>query len=748
MSRLASWFRASTADASPAESQADLRAAEIANIQNAMLSAAKIMNDDIEGAEAELKTGASTFHHLGYSLTTFMRSVLGFEKEVMAEASNRLTECENRAWTELKKAQKDGVNSANGKSKIYPPGSEFALVHAEAQLMCAMVAVLHESLTEGIRGFMKLRKAFITLDGIMAAEATFLKEHDVQPSDKVDVTPTSETPSSTKKEAGDDKDLEFTEAPESLSGVPTPAQYEGHLTKSNVDGLEKELANLAVDSNGAPLEKQATLMSVASRPRLEHGPESDVFADPIDTFIHSGANMCFGVLLLMISMVPPAFSRLLSIIGFRGDRERGVKMLWQSTRFDNINGSFAGLILLAYYNGAMGFADILPSEEDVERGAVVGYPRRRCAELLATMRSRYPDSGLWRFEEARALSNQRDLTGAIKILSTNTISKMRQVAALNCFEWALDSMYVGDYNQTRDSFLRAIELNDWSHALYYYIAGCAELELYRTEFHAAEKNETQTQLHKRKAEELLRKAPTVAGKKRFMSRPLPFEQFVQRKLQKWEERSKALKLDLVDAVGASPIQEMVYLWNGGKKMQTAELEQVMSVLTFDRLTAPAEAKAKIESEADEKAVLDLCKASIYRELGRVDEARALFQGILAVDKASFKGPTKDDYAQPAASYEMAVLAWLEVRKPELRTKTTSPEATAEESTGEAANSETPDEEKEIEDWQRKKTAECQEWLDKASKWEAFVLDARVGMKVSTGNDTLRWFRKDRKWGTA
>ena len=160
MSRLGSWFRGSTplatsAKSSPAGSQIDLIAAETAVLEDAMVSAGKIMNDDIEGAEEGLKKGSSAFHSLGMGITTFMRSILGFEKDIMTEAANRLTTSETLALAEQRKAEHHG-----GFSKIYPPGAEYQLVQAEAQLMGAVLAVLHESLTEGIRGFYKLRKAF------------------------------------------------------------------------------------------------------------------------------------------------------------------------------------------------------------------------------------------------------------------------------------------------------------------------------------------------------------------------------------------------------------------------------------------------------------------------------------------------------------------------------------------------------------------------------------------------------------
>jgi hypothetical protein len=40
-----------------------------------------------------------------------------------------------------------------------------------------------------------------------------------------------------------------------------------------------------------------------------------------------------------------------------------------------------------------------------------------------------------------------------------------------------------------------------------------------------------------------------------------------------------------------------------------------------------------------------------------------------------------------------------------------------------------------------KVAEAQTWLDKVAKWESFVLDTRIGMRVQTGLEVLKWFRK-------
>lgn len=645
---------------------ADPREVESSDLQDAMEATSRILNDDIEGAEEQLlvRNDSSSFHMLGLGVAAFMRSILGFEKEVMAEASSRLNECESRAWSDMKKAQKQadgggggwfrGGGNVNGQasannSQIYPPGSEFQLVNAEAQLMGAIVAVMHESLTEGIKGFYKLRKAFVTLDGIMEAEARALAAHKSTGTAKQGAAPNSDLQKGPY--VGDKECFESSSDPESFDGdtgkaLPS-ATYRGHLGRTNsrsapVSVLEKEIGELdletatvsAPDSRTGTPDSEKLRTPTQRTPLEQEGPDSSFFTNPVDIFVHSGANMCFGILLLIISMVPPAFSKLLYIIGFKGDRNRGVQMLWQSTKFNNVNAGVAGLVLLAYYNGILAFSDIVPSDDDVlelaDEGEMVGYPSEQCSALLQNMRSQYPESRMWKIEEARDLANTRRIPEAIQVLKANSDSKMRQVTALNYFELSVNALFMMDWTTMRDGFLRCVELNDWSHSMYYYFAGTAEIEMYRDAVQAGDT--TEAKKHKKAAVGYFKKCPGAAGRRKFLAKQMPFEVFALRKIQKWEERAKEYGIDFADAASVSPAQEMTYLWSGSKRMDKEMLEKALKCLSWERCTMSKENVEKVRLIPDEAASQADAEAALLCSLGRYDEARAKVKPFLDQDR--------------------------------------------------------------------------------------------------------------------
>lgn len=660
-------------------------------------------------------------------------------------AANALYQAENSAWEQQRRANKD-PNAYH--SPIYPPGTEYAVCQAEAQLMSAVVGVLNESLTEAIKSFYKLRKAYVALEGVVENEKRFLKERSMNsitttssatsskpgsirsnmagstlrgsrpptstgPSAAASTASLKQTPKDTTKSGvtpkakasgkgeDSDDDFDFVDAEEDRKGETTPAEYMGHLTVStkNEGSINFDNARRTVNlhSSSAPDLPSASNDPSSATPGAvedfikltladDEDPQADIatFSDhPVDVFILSGSNFCFGMLMLLLSFIPPSFATLLKIVGFKGDRDRGLQMLWQATKFDNIHGAMAGFVIMGYLNGFTNFCDIIPTTGEGS------YPKERCAALLAAMRQRYPKSHFWLLEEARMLAAGKELEKAIQFTADAGESPLKQLEALNWFERSLNNMYIHDFEATSIAFQKCITLNNWSHGLYYYICGSSCVELYRRN---KESNPTAAKKYAAEAEEFLKKVIPNTGKKKFMARQLPFDVFVIRKIQKWEARAKEWKCDLVDAVGVSPIEEMIYFWNGYKRMRNEHLQVSLDNLAWSESSS----NPHWEKEGlDEKSILVVLRAATLRNMDRTAEAKKMLEeDIMSHDRTLFKGHLKDNWTAPCARYEMAANLWREADadgQPELHPGVLD---------------------------------ECRDWLDEVTKWDGFDLDAR------------------------
>ena len=102
-----------------------------------------------------------------------MPSVLSVNMNVTFVAANALYQAETSAYEQQRRAHRD---SNAYQSAIFPPGTEYAVCQAEAQLMSAVVGVLNESLTEALKSFYelleKLKEHHLTPTQIFNADET------------------------------------------------------------------------------------------------------------------------------------------------------------------------------------------------------------------------------------------------------------------------------------------------------------------------------------------------------------------------------------------------------------------------------------------------------------------------------------------------------------------------------------------------------------------------------------------------
>lgn len=338
--------------------------------------------------------------------------------------------------------------------------------------MSAVVAVLNESLTESLRGFYKLRKALFTLQDIIQAEESYIER--LKSSSPTSISDSSDVGSSRNgtalashatdenSESDDDDDLDFKDAAEAAPELTTPMGYQGHVEYPDMGNLQLEDQREPGSTSEAYARPPSSATTATSPQASSHTSDALDFraisSEPIDIFIHSGAAMCFGLLQLLLSMIPPAFGKILSIFSFRGDRENGLQLLWEATNFkQNINGAMAGLVLLPFHNAAIALCDIYRRE---------ALPRARLQALLREMRSLYPHSVMWILEEARMHGVERDLETAVDILTRNhKPSALKQMEALRIFEVSMSTMFLHRYEECAKSFVKTIDLNNCKYRL-------------------------------------------------------------------------------------------------------------------------------------------------------------------------------------------------------------------------------------------------------------------------------------------
>jgi hypothetical protein len=174
--------------------------------------------------------------------------------------------------------------------------------------------VLSGSVTEAIKGFYKLRKAYLTLDGIMEIEGKYLRERAGSRGSLASHTPRPSTAHSAATRTS--KNISANEP----------------MTEDS-NGFVDDLASREKETEADPeTEVPITATTVQSK-LLDIDPASVGITSHTDIFIHSGTRLCYGILLVVFSMIEnPLFTKILYIVGFKGDRERGTRYLWQSAR--------------------------------------------------------------------------------------------------------------------------------------------------------------------------------------------------------------------------------------------------------------------------------------------------------------------------------------------------------------------------------------------------------------------------------
>ncbi|KAH3662312.1 hypothetical protein OGAPHI_005563 [Ogataea philodendri] len=118
-----------------------------------------------EGLKLLQNHDESPVTQLAFGVIQFIEATLGFEAQTMKKANDALVQAESMSWKEKTFAEKNKIQT----SAIYPPGTEWAVTYAEANLLSALLMLLSESVVESAKALLKLRRAYHTLDEVSKA---------------------------------------------------------------------------------------------------------------------------------------------------------------------------------------------------------------------------------------------------------------------------------------------------------------------------------------------------------------------------------------------------------------------------------------------------------------------------------------------------------------------------------------------------------------------------------------------------
>lgn len=484
-------------------------------------------------------------------------------------------------------------------------------------------------------------------------------------------------------------------------------------TEGGLDSSQKFFSSSA--ANGNNCEESLFSETSSSQPHSSNSANNHLHVSTVDEFIHSGVQLCFGILQVVLSLIPPTIGKVLSIVGFRGDRDVGLKMLWRTAITSrNIHGELALLCLLVFYDGPVQFVDVgyqLPgcedskvthiisidnraSVSDKELDKILKNPSLYTPQLTKRARKHFPHNALWVLQDSRILASRGELQEASELMQnfpTKDI-QMQQIEALLVFDRAMLYTFKHQYDEAARDFISLIDINSWSKGVYLFLAACCYLSKMRMiEMDLTELDSTvgdkiaNMSKYAKLATKYFDLSPTyipghaksnnvktggIGGSKKQM----PFDKFVLRKLEQVEARRKQYpKLAFVDCFGTSPIHELIYFWNGYNRMTKDQLELSVQLLGYSGmkgsdLSAPDGSYIKFDETTEESMIRYFIQGIALRLSGNIKEGLSIHDTHVIPNIVTdfgtqgmpfkFNKLTYSPYLYPTVLYERSMFVWM------------------------------------------------------------------------------------------
>jgi len=189
---------------------------------------------------------------------------------------------------------------------------------------------------------------------------------------------------------------------------------------------------------------------------------------PVSNSDRGGIHFGIGAFNLVIALLPPRILRMVEMLGFGGDRDKGLQELWAAYDGQGLRWPIAALLLLVYHALLPSFLSI-PQEL---QGHV-----EQATRILDHCLTVYNDSCLFLFIQGRLRRMQGNVPAAINDFNKSAAVQVQFVQLQHLCSYELGWCYMFQLNwlKSAEQWQRLLVENKWSKQFFGYMLGACHV---------------------------------------------------------------------------------------------------------------------------------------------------------------------------------------------------------------------------------------------------------------------------------
>ncbi|EAA01684.4 AGAP001215-PA [Anopheles gambiae str. PEST] len=421
------------------------------------------LNNMPKAAEDSFKDRPSSVHIVaGHTFISFMNAVISWETEKMNEAQTRLRELEKQCAGDVGwlKSVRSKLFGSSEPRKSLTETLEEQIILADSQLCLAILVSLGQDIGGFVKGGWLLRKAW------KVYQHTYQQIYQLY-----------------SEQLQSDGDASFPQAPlrlqqQSKDGdagmrvsldLGTPCSADWTVPNSTLQSPDdsSKCARRVNGLNGMqPPPKASPNWRSFNTPAGESHAPDEILPEDIHRLM-GAISFGYGVFQLSISLLPPSLLKLISFLGFEGDRAMGIACLSFSRQSTDMRAPLATLALLWYYTIVTPFFALDGSNLSMEISAA--------QELIDEANEQFAKSSLFLFFRGRVERLKSHIQDAIRAYElAYRSSAQREIKLLCLHEIGWCRLIQLDYGTAMRNFKELKLCSQFSKSFYSYLTAICE----------------------------------------------------------------------------------------------------------------------------------------------------------------------------------------------------------------------------------------------------------------------------------